>query len=69
MTVSDPSVAAPTTAAGVSPCAEQLFEITGRDRAVATRIRSEAAKLIRLAEALEINANIATAVAADGMAE
>lgn len=51
----------------MSPLAEQLFEITGRDRAVAARLRDEAARLLRLAETLELNAAIATAAAADAV--
>ena len=47
-----------------SPCADTLCEIAGRDRVVGVRLREEAARLIRLAEALETNASIATHSAA-----
>ena len=50
-------------------CADRLSALAGRDRAVATRLRDEAAKLLRLAEALEANSGIANAAAADMLVE
>lgn len=51
------TVAAPT-------CADRLCEVAGRDRAVAARLREQAAKLLKLADGLEANASIAAATAA-----
>lgn len=53
-----------TTRFAAPTCADSLCEIAGRNRAVAARLREEAAKLLKLADVLEANASIATAVAA-----
>jgi hypothetical protein len=53
-----------TTRFAAPTCADSLCEIAGRNRAVAARLREEAAKLLKLADALEANASVATAVAA-----
>lgn len=52
-----------------SPCVDRLCEVAGRDRAVAARLREEAARLLKLAEALELNAVIGTSAAADILAD
>ncbi len=46
-------------------CVDKLCEVAGRDRVVAQKLRSQAATLLNLAEALEINANIGTAAAVE----
>lgn len=51
------------------PCVDRLCEVAGRDRVVAAALREQTARLIRLAEGLEINAAIGTAAAADLLAE
>lgn len=48
-----------------STCVSHLCEVAGRDRVIAAKLRTQAATLLNLAEALEINANIGTAAAAD----
>lgn len=45
-------------------CADRLCEVAGRDRAVAARLREQAAQLLKLADGLETNASIAVATAA-----
>ncbi|MEV6656449.1 hypothetical protein [Nocardia fluminea] len=57
------------TAETVSPCAARLHELSGRDRAVALRLRRQAADLLRLATVLETNSAIADNAAADLLAE
>jgi hypothetical protein len=58
-----------TTRFTASTCADRLCEIAGRNRAVAARLREEAAKLLKLADALEANASVATATAAETLTE
>jgi hypothetical protein len=55
-------VAAPT-------CADRLCEVAGRDRAVASRLREQAAQLLKLADGLETNASVAAATAAATLTE
>jgi hypothetical protein len=55
--------------AATPTCADRLCELAGRDRAVATRLRDGAARLLKLADALEANGSIAVAAAADILAE
>lgn len=50
-------------------CVDRICELTGRDRAVAEQLRQQAARLIKLAEALETNAAIGTAAAAEMLAD
>lgn len=50
-------------------CTDRLCELAGRDRAVAARLREEAAKLLKLADGLEANASIATAAAAETLTD
>lgn len=52
-----------------SPCTDRLCEVAGRDQAVAAALRAEAAKLLKLAEALELNATLAVSAATDLIAE
>lgn len=51
-----------------SDCTDSLCEIAGRDRAVAAQLRAQAAKLIKLAETLEVNSSIASSAAGDLLA-
>ena len=59
----------PTENSTVPPRITGLCELAGRDRAIATRLRDEAARLVKLAEALEANAGIANAAAAEMLAD
>jgi hypothetical protein len=55
--------------ANSSPCVDRLCEVAGRDRAVATRLREQAAKLLKLADGLDRNASIATSAAAETLTD
>ena len=50
-------------------CTDRLCEVAGRDRVVAAALRDQAARLLKLAEGLEVNAAIGTAAAADLLAD
>lgn len=50
-------------------CADRLCEVAGRDRAVATQLRQQAATLLKVADGLEANASIAVATAAATLTE
>lgn len=52
------------TRVAAATCADRLCEVAGRDRAVAARLREQAAQLLKLADGLETNASIAVATAA-----
>ncbi|ULN32584.1 hypothetical protein [Mycolicibacterium smegmatis] len=71
MNATDPTdiAAAPDETSETTPCVDRLCEVAGRDRAVAAALREQAARLIRLAEGLEINAAIGTSAAADLLAD
>ncbi len=58
-----------TTIDKASRCIDRLCEVAGRDRAVAARLREEAAKLVKLADGLEANASIATTAAAQTLTD
>lgn len=59
----------PTTDVESNPCVDQLCEVAGRDRAVAAQLRAQAARLIKLAESLEVNSTIASTAAGDLLAD
>lgn len=52
-----------------SPCTDRLCEVAGRDQAVAAALRAEAAKLLKLAETLELNGSLAVSAATDLIGE
>ncbi|TLF58474.1 hypothetical protein [Nocardia cyriacigeorgica] len=58
MTASNPDHAAE------SPCVAKLYELSGRERVAAIRLREMAAKLNRLADALDAGASVADYAAA-----
>jgi hypothetical protein len=54
-----------TNASTETDCVDRLAEIAGRDRVIAMRLRAEAGKMLKLADALDANSAVATATAAD----
>lgn len=54
-----------TATADTTDCVDRLAEIAGRDRVIAMRLRAEAERMLKLADALEANSAVATATAAD----
>ncbi len=68
MSAKDPAVVDTDETTETPPCVDRLCEVAGRARAVAASLRDQAERLLKLAEALELNAAIGTAAAADLLA-